>query len=203
MIQFPLGKQHHIAVIDNCLTAEFCDELVEFCEQHFDTLFERGVMLERFDPDYKNSLDWGIKSTATERLPQDLQDKAEQFDQVVFENLNKAINLYKNEYWGLDGWMTINDTGYRIQKYLKGEGFYKAHVDGSPWAQNAIQRVLGVVLYLNTVEEGGQTGFPDHDYKVKAVKGRISIFPAYWTHPHTAEIPLSNDKWIISSFITI
>jgi hypothetical protein len=27
------------------------------------------------------------------------------------------------------------------------------------------------------------------------------VFPAHWTYPHQAQVPLSSDKLIISSFI--
>ena len=203
MLTFPIGKQNHIAIIDGFLTDEFCDELVQFCKDNFKLLFERGVMLERMDTTYKNTFDWGINEKKNVKLSEELDSKIQQFDKIIFTSLANAINEYKSHFSSLDGWTSINDTGYRIQKYLQCEGFYKSHIDGAPWCNGASNRVLGIVIYLNDVEEGGETGFPSHDYKVKAVKGRISIFPAYWTHPHTAEIPMSDEKWIISSFITI
>ena len=27
------------------------------------------------------------------------------------------------------------------------------------------------------------------------------FFPATWTHPHESRVPISGDKWIVSSFI--
>jgi hypothetical protein len=56
-------------------------------------------------------------------------------------------------------------------------------------------------MYLNTIERGGETFFPLHDLKIKATAGTISLFPAAWTHPHTSCVPISSDKWIVSSFI--
>ena len=55
-------------------------------------------------------------------------------------------------------------------------------------------------MYLNTVPKGGGTNFPLHDVTIDAVCGRISFFPANFTHPHAGLMPLSSPKYIISTF---
>jgi hypothetical protein len=64
------------------------------------------------------------------------------------------------------------------------------------------ERVLAAVIYLNDVDYGGETNFPLHQVAVKAKAGRISLFPATFTHPHESCVPITGDKWIISTFIT-
>jgi hypothetical protein len=95
----------------------------------------------------------------------------------------------------------VSDTGYQVQRYKQNSGFYNEHIDGSPWISGSTTRTLGLILYLNTVQEGGGTNFPFHQTTVDAVAGRVAVFPAYWTHPHEGLMPLSSDKWIVSSFI--
>jgi hypothetical protein len=58
-----------------------------------------------------------------------------------------------------------------------------------------------MVIYLNDVEYGGETNFPLHEIAVTPKAGRIVFFPATWTHLHESRVPISSDKWIISSFI--
>jgi hypothetical protein len=58
-----------------------------------------------------------------------------------------------------------------------------------------------MVIYLNDVEYGGETNFPLHEVAVTPKAGRIVFFPATWTHLHESRVPISSDKWIISSFI--
>ena len=61
--------------------------------------------------------------------------------------------------------------------------------------------MLGAIIYLNTVETGGETYFREHDLKIPAKAGSIALFPAYWTHPHQGCVPISDDKWIVSTFV--
>ena len=63
-------------------------------------------------------------------------------------------------------------------------------------------RVLAILVYLNTITDGGGTNFGIHDYSVEAEIGKIVVFPTNWTHPHMGLVPYSSDKWIISSFVT-
>lgn len=204
IINFPIGRLTHIGIIDEFLPETLCDGLVNFCQENFDKIFERGPMLQRLDTSYKNSFDWGIETTNKASEYIELYDQINKFDSLIFKKVNEAISIYKKEFWGLETWENIIDTGYRIQRYLKNDGFYKVHIDGCNWFdENSAKRVLAIIIYLNDVEEGGETAFPEHNYKVKAKKGRLAIFPAIWTHPHAAEVPISNDKWIISSFITV
>jgi hypothetical protein len=91
-------------------------------------------------------------------------------------------------------------TGYKIQHYTKGEGQFKWHFDAigpGTWA-----RQLSMVLYLNTVEEGGETSFLRQGLKLKPLAGDGVFFPPFWTHAHCGEIPLSEDKFIISTFVS-
>ena len=45
-------------------------------------------------------------------------------------------------------------------------------------------RVCAGILYLNTIREGGETFFPVLGKKIKPKRGRLVIFPSYFTHMH-------------------
>jgi hypothetical protein len=77
--------------------------------------------------------------------------------------------------------------------YPENTGFYTDHVDSEP----GIQRIFSAVLYLNTVEEGGETHFPDIGVSVKPVAGRLVMFPANYLYRHQALPPISNEKFCI------
>jgi hypothetical protein len=94
-----------------------------------------------------------------------------------------------------------NDSGYQIQRYHRCSGYYSEHIDGAPFFSYSANRMLGVIVYLNNVELGGGTHFPMHQLEISAVAGRVAMFPAYWTHPHSGLMPYSSDKWIISTFV--
>jgi hypothetical protein len=77
--------------------------------------------------------------------------------------------------------------------YPQGEGFFQDHVDSIP----NVQRIFSAVLYLNTVDDGGETYFNDIDVKVKPVAGRLVMFPANYLYRHEALPPLSGEKFCV------
>lgn len=91
-------------------------------------------------------------------------------------------------------------TGYKIQHYMQNEGQFKWHFDAL--GPGAWDRQLALVLYLNSVADGGETCFHRQNQKIKPVAGDAVFFPTFWTHLHCGEIPRSGDKYVISSFFT-
>ena len=92
-------------------------------------------------------------------------------------------------------------TPYQIQRYEKGKGKFKEHIDNSGFGQ-AQYRYVAVIIYLNDVEKGGETTFNKQHFYIKPEEGKIALFPPYYTHPHIGEVPHSGPKYIITSFYT-
>jgi len=57
------------------------------------------------------------------------------------------------------------------------------------------------MIYLNDVEEGGETEFLYYARRIKPTQGTLLIWPAYFTHAHRGNPPLSNTKYIITGWI--
>jgi hypothetical protein len=92
---------------------------------------------------------------------------------------------------------TINSV--KIQHTKPGEGYHIWHYDND--GRILSDRYLVFTIYLNTVEEGGETEFLYQSERVNAVEGRVSLFPAGFTHTHRGNPPLSGDKYIITGWI--
>ena len=95
--------------------------------------------------------------------------------------------------------MSFSD--YSVRIYYKGQGKFLEHVDQCA-GPNAT-RVFGIILYLNTVDEGGETDFKDYKLKVKPEAGKLIIFPCNYLFRHEGTVPLSEDKYIITSFLNL
>ena len=82
------------------------------------------------------------------------------------------------------------------------QGFHAWHQD---WGLLPVQarRLVVAMVYLNDVEEGGETAFYHQNIKVKPEKGKMVIFPPYFTHMHKGMRPISNDKYICNFYMGV
>lgn len=62
-------------------------------------------------------------------------------------------------------------------------------------------RYLVLLWYLNDVDGGGETRFPQLELAIRPQAGRLLMFPPYWMYQHEGAPPLSGDKYIISTYL--
>src|SRR3989338_4828964 len=125
--------------------------------------------------------------------------KDSEMDSSLFSLVNLAFQRYVGQF-GVLKTFSIYDTGYFLTRYEKGQGFYDWHIDAGNDA--TINRLFSCLIYLNDVEEGGETEFFYQKVTIKPVKGRMVLFPAAWTHLHRGTAPVSGDKFIMTTFLT-
>lgn len=92
----------------------------------------------------------------------------------------------------------------QMQRYRKGEGNYNYwHCETFPQkgSTEPLHRALLFMYYLNDVKEGGETDFYYQERSLKPKAGQMVIAPAYFTHTHRGRTPVSNDKYILTSWI--
>jgi len=85
-----------------------------------------------------------------------------------------------------------------IKRYRPGGGErFQPHFDS---IGEVCSRYLVFLWYLNDVAEGGETTFVDLGMEVKPKAGRLLVFPPYWMFQHAGRAPVSNDKYILSTY---
>lgn len=90
-----------------------------------------------------------------------------------------------------------------IQKYPAGRGGYPHwHCEISPEATlEGLHRLVLWMYYLNDVEVGGETEFYFQQRAIRPKKGTVVIAPAGFTHTHRGNVPVSGDKYILTSWL--
>ena len=90
---------------------------------------------------------------------------------------------------------------FRVKRYLPGgEERFDTHVDVQDHL--SARRFLAFLLYLNTVEQGGETVFQlDRELVFQPQQGSILVFPPSWSFPHRGAPPISGPKYIFSSYL--
>jgi len=121
-----------------------------------------------------------------------VQLTAENFDEIGAPN---AMNLIRY----LFKLAPIN-----AQQYIQGKGNYNywhSEIYPQTGENNALHRILLFIIYLNDVEEGGETDFYYQNKSVKPKAGTMVIAPCGFTHTHKGNIPLSSNKYILTSWV--
>lgn len=136
------------------------------------------------------------------------QDWAD-LDHKIRLTVGRTFRLYCAEQpsigYAING-VPIRDNGYQLQHYRpNGIDGFDWHVDVGgrmqPNGARCASRLLAGVLYLNTVDEGGETEFSVQKLKFKPVEGTMLWFPVSFEYPHRGCVPVSGPKFIISTFM--
>lgn len=181
---------NQILVVDNVLDSDFCRELiVKFLAEHN----RRKVNV---------ASDHGIISFDELNVMQTEGWKKER--NVLLDYLDYASDLYKKSMKVPDyAWPKqpqyeqIRMKHYRPNLYDR----FDPHVDVGN--HDTARRFLVMFWYLNDVLVGGETEFYLHNLKVtvKPKAGRLICFPPMWTHPHAGLKPVSNEKFLVGSYL--
>ena len=89
---------------------------------------------------------------------------------------------------------------YSLLKYEEGQGYHALHGDAAPWTNDITRgRHISQIIYLNDVEEGGETIFPIQEATIKPRAGKCLTFPSSWSHSHNT-LKAVDTKYCISIF---
>lgn len=196
---YPAGKEAMIMVCDGFLDPSICKDFIAGISAVWPTMSFPGRTLGGINTNVKSSEDTIFSQLGFTEKGIEFTESFSLMERAFVDALFSALSLYKNEFRALWEWKNIQDTGFQVQKYERFRGFYREHIDSFPGVKPD-NRVASGIIYLNTVDHGGETAFPLHNAAVEAVQGRVVLFPSLWTHPHEGRTPLSGDKWIINTF---
>lgn len=170
------------------------DQLPEFKQpmQQLGKAVSNGV--EMYLKKYFFALISGISLTIPHpKTGQPLQLTADNFEEF---GINNVINYMQ---------FLFQLSPMNVQKYSKGKGNYGYwHSEIFPQLPDnkALHRILLILVYLNDVEEGGETDFYYQNKSVKPKAGSIVIAPCGFTHTHRGNVPISSDKYVIASWVS-
>jgi hypothetical protein len=186
---------------ENNLTDVKCDDIIDMFIKNENK--KPGTTAGGINPDIKNTNDLYISILVG----------FEELDKFLYNKLHIAIKNYLNKIKYhlnsievkediLSYFNTVSDFGYQIQEYVKNEGKYNWHSDSldlNGIKKNNQMRMLAFIWYLNDVHEGGETEFVNG--KVTPKRGSLLIFPSSWTYLHKGNVPISNNKYIITGWV--
>jgi len=180
-----------IYIFDDFVPHEDCDRMIEWFhdneDKHKDGVVNYGAGIDQ------HLMDKSSKNCREATVPS--EDSVSELLTTITRNA--YYKIIENGVTAPMADLFIN--GYSIRKYPVNEGIFETHVDQH--AGDAVVRLFAVLIYLNDVEEGGETLFPTWGIGVKPKKGRVLIFPCNWLFPHKGCIPISEPKYMSAMFI--
>jgi len=198
-----------VGVFDNYFSDLFCDKIIKFYNEKSKFGFSYPRRPEEINSMRRKDRSVNLAPVEEHELEQYLKETREYVDtdQIFNHDLTAHFNtIFWNEIYQeyIKNYEIINTLGqhtfkfYKIQKTEKSEGFHEWHVDGGRVYDRA--RFLTYILYLNDVDEGGETEFLYQSRRIKPKKGRLILFPCAFTHPHRGNPPLSGTKYILTGW---
>ena len=195
-------ENNFISTFPNAASKEYCESIIERFEFVNKTQSEgRGRIWTR---DESEGIPNVFKDDSTYMLGGGGEAITLDTDTQLMKNLTDIVwscyDVYSKEYGVLSRLMHHKLSPYvRVQKTTPGQGYHVWHSDNSSIFTS--RRVAVVSLYLNTIEEGGETEFLYQGIRVSPVEGTLVLFPAGWTHTHRGNPPLKETKYILTTWL--
>ena len=116
-------------------------------------------------------------------------------------SVNKCLMEYiSNDVPFLSGHIFISSITLLQKTVPLGGGFHNFHCEDTGY--NVAHRTMAWMVFLNDVEDGGETEFIYQQKRFKPEKGTVLIWPASYTHPHRGNPPIS-DKYIATGWYQV
>lgn len=187
-----------IGMYENVYEDGFCNHLV----QEFDRLMKSGVCMNR-----KVSED-ALKTTKEDtwcnlnirsNLPSHFNG-INSLD-IFWEGLQNCFNDYVSEYDILSQF-DLRCSSVKIQKTDPGGGYHIWHPEHGP--DEMSNRCLVYILYLNDIDEAGETEFLYQKLRVPPKENCLVIWPAAFTHTHRGNVVHGNkSKYVVTGWFNI
>ena len=185
-----------IGVYDNYITQEECNKAIKM----YETQNKFNNTVNRIGSE---------KQSILQKQDQQFFANAGNIDvwwenlKTIIHNFDLAWNHYAKNVGAEDAYgVPFHFTTLKIQKTLPTEGYHVWHIEHGKGFENE-PRAFVFSIYLNDVEEGGETEFLHFSKRIKSKTGRIVIWPAAFPYLQRGNPPLSGEKYILTSWMRL
>ena len=183
-----------IRVYDDVVDEESCERMIKMFEDSKDT---QPVKLDDGD----NSISFTQLTMVEHKEWESVQAGMLEVFQDYIMRYNIDVSLKSKQWPETYGYEAI-----RMKRYLDNDyDRFDPHVDVLNY--ETARRFLAFFIYLNDVEEGGETEFVSLNkqgtyipYKVEPKQGRLLMFPPLWPWYHAGLKPISGRKYLLHSY---
>ena len=188
----------HIGIFNNYFGTDLCNKYITY----FNEMQNKNLVKTRDEYLHNTKYAHEVQDTALDLYGSSFYHEmpipyiAHEFNKIFWQ---QCYLEYSKKYSILSKLGKHNIIDVKIQKTKVGEGFHEWHVEQADIPSR--NRVMAFMLYLNNVEQGGETEFLYQIKRIKPEADKLLIWPAGYTHVHRGNPPLSNDKYILTGWI--
>jgi hypothetical protein len=181
--------ENFVGIYENAFSKEYCNDII----QYFELLHSKGCSITR-----QQESPGMLKTTRdTDTVWSDIRDT--DFIPSFNEKFWECYSLYADKYDVIKASAQHNIYMWKVQKSVVGQGYHVWHYEGD--TRITCNRLLAWILYLNDVEEGGETEFLYYPKRIKPKAGTLILWPSAFTHTHRGNPPMSNTKYIVNGWV--
>ena len=189
-----------IGIYPGALDQSLCNEMIEEFHKKRNSNVYEGFTLGGKNHKMKRTNELNLKNTGVTLY--------DEWVEIIEETAVRLNKRYLKKFGHLDKFNPLQVHGegvyyplWKIQEYKKNKGHYHAWHTEQNYSRDTSQRLMVSMFYLNDVHKGGETCFPLSDIEVTPEAGTLVTWPAGWPWVHNANVPISNDKFIITSWL--
>tara|TARA_R110000803_G_scaffold39739_1_gene85734 strand:- start:160 stop:795 length:636 start_codon:yes stop_codon:yes gene_type:complete len=176
----------HIGVFKNIISKEWCDNAINSMKS----------LTKNFTKDVSNRKTYqAYNDVACSFIDNNHQQSHEFFDTFwkdAFPTYSDSCKLTSSYFENL----YISDV--KFQKTSPTEGYHMWHHE---YSELYPFRWGVYTLYLNDIEEGGETEFLHQQTRISPSAGTLCIFPSGYTHIHRGNPPFKKNKYILTGWL--
>lgn len=188
--------ENFVGIYDDAFSEAFCDSVIDYFE-------------------------WCRKNNRSFNRPEDERFKKDTsacvnpntIEEISFAhpNIQNILGEFNTQFWDvcykeyMDTYSVLRDYSghtiytYKVQKTLPTGGYHLWHSEDG---NIEFSRRVGVyILYLNDVEDGGETEFLYFSKRIAPKKGRLVLFPPNFPWAHRGNPPLAGEKYILTGWM--
>jgi len=184
-----------IGIYENVFTQKECEDTIKLFENYHKTGYTYSRLSE------SNSILNLKDDTALDIIPSIELDWDPGFINSFHSRFYDYIYPIYNTQYPILQFLRKHKSKYiKIQKTAPTQGYHIWHCEHDA-CEDSSNKFLTWILYLNDVEEGGETEFLYQSLRFKPKAGTFVLFPAHFTHTHRGNPPLSGVKYIATGWI--
>ena len=189
-----------IGVWPNFVPGSFCDQLIEYGENFLEE--RSSCLVGNLDsPDGTEIMDgatmYGGQQNRSDKSF--LINYASDTWTIQVNQMLKACMLHYTYMYSQLKNVGLVSSDIKFQRTNPGGGYHLYHYENAHAAFS--QREVTWMIYLNDIEEGGETEFQYQKRRIKPTKGTVVVFPAGYTHVHKGNLVMGDrDKYIVTGW---